>query len=174
MIASSTGLLAIANFHTAVAAGWEDRNGLCPHYGIPAKSSRSGGRVGNMWWPSSECSQSSWGCILEPITNSGSLICAMALVNHYMINHTTGQWKLQGFALKAANVLLSYWPYSISRGKAKDNCCNALRSCPPSLQKGYALCHPTRSSIPNCWMGTRSPQTCQGVSDEFLKVHLLS
>jgi len=41
----------------------------------------------------------------EKTSASGSLICAMGAINHYTINHMTGQGKLQGFALKVAKAL---------------------------------------------------------------------
>ena len=39
------------------------------------------------------------------IMPTGALICAAGGLNHYLINHTTGQGKLQGFALKVAKIL---------------------------------------------------------------------
>jgi len=46
----------------------------------------------------------------ETTANSGSLICAIGAVNHFSINPTTGQGKLQGFALTVANVLNLDYP----------------------------------------------------------------
>ena len=37
----------------------------------------------------------------EDIAHTGSLVCA---INHLAISHTTGQGKLQGFALKVVNI----------------------------------------------------------------------
>ena len=49
----------------------------------------------------------------KEIASSGALICTMGAVNHYSINHTTGQGRLQGFAMKVALVL----KVGLSRGK---------------------------------------------------------
>ena len=34
----------------------------------------------------------------DNLSSRGGLVCAMAAVNHHLINHTTGQSRLQGFA----------------------------------------------------------------------------
>lgn len=54
----------------------------------------------------------------EHVTHSGSLICVMGAINHYSINHTTGQGKLQGFALKTACVLSL--PYTNKRSASAE------------------------------------------------------
>ena len=70
----------------------------------------------------------------EKTSASGSLICAMGGINHYTINHMTGQGKLQGFALKVAKALNLEYPREQSAA-AKDKRDNTTKML-------YAAAHP--------------------------------
>ena len=70
----------------------------------------------------------------DRVAHSGSLVCAMGAINHFAINYTTGQGKLQGFGLKTARILSL--PYSNERSAAAED----TRRKTMSLL--YAAAHP--------------------------------
>ena len=111
------GLLAIVNHRGAVRAGWEGRE-----VDIVASAHIMAFVLGALevegeWVvvddPNIDVLSEAEQIFLasfEEIAHSGSLVCAMGIVNHYSINHTTGQGRLQGFALKVSRVLGLEYP----------------------------------------------------------------
>lgn len=66
---------------------------------------------------------------------AGALVCAAAAMNHYVLNHTTGQHGLQGFAQKVAKIIGLKYPRDTSgAGRAQ-------REATASFF--YAAAHPT-------------------------------
>ena len=111
----------------------------------------------------------------DEIAHTGSLICAMGATNHYAINHTTGQAKLQDFALKVARILGLLYP--------TDRTSVAAEVRKHTTDMLYAAAHPASKrnmlyvldrSIPNLsavWTpGT--PRPAKGGADEFLLVRV--
>lgn len=91
----------------------------------------------------------------DKIASSGSLLCAMGAINHSSINHTTGEGKLQGFALKVARALdLDYPREQSAAAKEKREYTAAML---------YAAAHP----VSNRNMAyTLDPETLQPGSQE--------
>ena len=111
----------------------------------------------------------------EAIASSGSLICAMGAVNHYAINHTTGQGRLQGFALKVANVLsLEYPSEHTSSANEKRKLTEAMlyaAAHPIAKQNMLYVLRPNLPALTATWI-SGVPKPTKGVADEFLKVRL--
>lgn len=109
----------------------------------------------------------------EEVSRTGALICTMGAVNHYSINHTTGQGKLQGFALKVAKVLGIEYP--------SDRTASAAEKRKQASDMIYAAAHPVSKrnmlftldpSIPSLsatW-APGAPRPANGGADEFLSV----
>ena len=111
----------------------------------------------------------------EEIANSGSLICAMGEVNHFSINHTTGQGQLQGFALKVAHVLSLDYPEEWTQSAAEKRRVTAdmlyAAAHPVSKRNMMYVLRPELPGLTALWVpGVPKPK--ETVADEFLNVCL--
>ena len=68
------------------------------------------------------------------LSSRGLLMCTAGALNHYAINHTTGQGRLQGFALKVALVL------GLQHPKGKTAAEEAIKK--RTTEVFYAAAHP--------------------------------
>ncbi len=71
---------------------------------------------------------------------SGALVCAAGGLNHYEINHTTGQGALQGFSLKVARILKMRYP--------NENSSSARRERADTTATFYKPAHPVSKGLP--------------------------
>ena len=107
------------------------------------------------------------------VASTGSLVCAMGAINHYSINHTTGQGRLQGFALKVTRALDVEYP--------KEQTAAVKEKRDRTVRMMYAAVHPVSKrnmaytldpKVPNlkaAWV-PGVPRPSRGQADEFLKV----
>ena len=109
------------------------------------------------------------------IASKSMLVCAAAALNHYAINHTTGQGRLQGFALKVARVLGLKYPMG------KDTASREIREA--ATRAFYAAGHPVSkrnmmfvldpdiTGVSAAWTpGMPHPATT--VSDDFVRLRI--
>lgn len=104
--------LVVANYHAAITAGWKDKaaNIVAPAHVMavllgalePSGECRI---VDDRYMNNLTAAELAFLNAAEEMAHSGSLICFMGAVNHFSINHTTGQGKLQDFALKVAKII---------------------------------------------------------------------
>jgi len=176
------GKLAIANLCAAVRAGWEEKYAhLVASAHVMAfllgalESEGEWVIVNDPYVTQMTAAEVSFLNNFEEVASSGASICAMGAVNHYTINHTTGQGKLQGFAMKIAGVLNLEYPSERTQ--------SAEEKCRVTADMLYAAAHPVSKrnmmyilwpDIPGLtavWVpGVPKPKKAQ--ADEFLRVRL--
>ena len=98
-------LLVIANYRAAVTTGWEDKSADIVASAHVMAFLLGALEPGGEWKivddpdvTTLSSAEQAYLTKFEEIVHTGSLICSMGAINHYGINHTTGQAKLQGFA----------------------------------------------------------------------------
>lgn len=176
------GLLAVANLRAAIRAGWEERYARLVASAHVMAFLLGALESGGEWVIVDDPDVTSLTAVevgflnnFEEVASSGALICAMGAINHYTINHTTGQGKLQGFAMKVAGVLNLDYPTERTQSAEEKR-----RLTTDML---YAAAHPVskrnmmytlRQELPHltaAW-APGVPQPKKGQADEFLRVRL--
>ena len=175
-------LLVVANVRAALAAGWEDKDAelvACTHImAFLLGAMDNGGEWRIVPDPDVTTITNVEKSLIERfdrVAHTGSLVCAMGAINHYSINHTTGQGRLQGFGLKTARILSL--PYSNERSAAAED----TRKKTTSLL--YAAAHPmskrnmlyvlddTVINLKAAWV-PGIPRPAQGCADQFLSMRI--
>ena len=112
---------------------------------------------------------------LPTISPKGMLVCAAAALNHYAINHTTGQGRLQGFAWKVARVLGLKYP--MGKDTASREILEAATRAfyaaghPVSKRNMLFVLDPDITGVSAAWTpGMPHPATT--VSDDFVRLRI--